>query len=167
LRSLITAAWLILLAFILVPPAVDYTTGVSYNRTGIIMELEAESDEIHIIGEEHQGNKMLMAFDTGNDYGVAVFSCVKEHYRYEEGLMSNNKDYIDVNLDVGWDIYQYRVSDSGIELMRIRENEGIWKTYADVACMLAAATLALCIFRGLRKRSKRKEKKRRRRKDKE
>lgn len=167
MRSLITAAWMILLALMLAPPTVDYFTGVSYDRTEIIMKLEAESKDLYVIDEEPQGNKLLIAFETGNDYGVAVFSCVKGHYRYEEGLMSNDRDYIDVNLDVGWDIYQYRVYENGIELMKIRENEGVWKKYADAACMLAAVTIALCIFRRLRKRSKRREKKRRRRKDKE
>jgi len=167
LRSLITAAWLILLAFIFVPAAVDYTTGVSYDRIDTVMKLEAESKNLQVIEAEQQGNKLLVAFETGNDFGVAVFSCVKEHYRYEEGLMSNNRDYIDVNLDVGWDIYQYRVSQDGIGLMKIREEEGVWKKYADTACMLAVVTLALCIFRRLRKKSRRREKKRRRRKDKE
>ena len=167
MRSLITAAWMILLAFMLVPAGIDYFTGVSYDRIDTVMKVEAESLDLHVIDEEAQGSRLLVAFETGNDYGVAVFSCVKEHYRYEEGLMSNDRDYIDVNLDVGWDIYQYRVSEDGIELMEIREDEGVWKKYADAACALGVLTIALCIFRCLRKRSRRREKKRRRRKDKE
>ena len=47
----------------------------------------------------------MYCFQTGSDFGAAVFSRMGERYCYQESTIGNGEKYIDVRLDTGWDVY--------------------------------------------------------------
>lgn len=156
MKTLTAALWLILAAAFLTPMITCYSSGIPESEIMETIRMEAESDRIEIFAQEERGNKVIYAFSTGADYGVAVFSHVADNYRYEEGILSNGQGTIDVNLDTGWDIYEYEVTGQGMEMRSIREGEGIYKSYATVAAILAAITAALSINGRAKRRRKKK-----------
>ena len=45
-----------------------------YDNVEDVIRAEAETDDIQITAEEEHGNKAMYCFNTGNDFGIAVFN---------------------------------------------------------------------------------------------
>ena len=137
MKNFIIVIWLVFAAFFLFPTAVTYISG----HPG-----------------EH-GIRSMYAFRAGDDFGVAVFSHFADNYDYEEGMMSNGEEHIDVNLDTGWDLYQYRVTADGAEQVGYERFGGIYRIYAVIAAVMLALSIAAGIYGAVMK--KRREEQRR------
>ena len=130
MKNFIIVIWLVFAAFFLFPTAVTYISGHPGSEVTAIIEKESEADDIQITAAEEHGIRSMYAFRAGDDFGVAVFSHFADNYDYEEGMMSNGEEHIDVNLDTGWDLYQYRVTADGAEQVGYERFGGIYRIYA-------------------------------------
>lgn len=158
MRSIIVALWLIFGAIILAPVVINYAAGDPYDEVLAVIETEAETEVIKITGEAAKGNRLLLTFTARDDFGVAIFSHYGDNYRYEEGTISNGMDYIDVNLDTGWNIYVYKVTASGLYAEGVRRGEGIYRTYTVTGVCLGMITVIAIIISRIKKRKTEKRK---------
>ena len=115
MRNLLIILWLILIGVIAVPVCLDYMNGTPKDDVLSVIQRETETDDIRVTLEEEIGNKAMYCFQTGSDFGAAVFSRMGERYCYQESTIGNGEKYIDVRLDTGWDVYQYYVTADGEE----------------------------------------------------
>lgn len=147
MKNVIIMMWLIFAAFVIFPIAADYISGDSESEVVSIIEKESEADDITITAAIEHGNKAMYVFKVGeSEFGVAIFSHFADNYGYEEGIMSNGDDHIDVNLDTGWDIYKYRVTaDEALETEYDRFG-GVYRMYAMIAAILAIVSVAGGIY---------------------
>lgn len=159
MKNFIIVIWLVFAAFFLFPTAVTYISGHPGSEVTVIIEKESEADDIQITAAEEHGIRSMYAFRAGDDFGVAVFSHFADNYNYEEGLMSNGEEHIDVNLDTGWDLYQYRVTADGAEQVGYERFGGIYRIYAVIAAVMLAFSIAAGIYGAVMK--KRREEQRR------
>lgn len=158
MKSVIVVLWLAFGVFLLTPIITTYVAGDSYDQVFSTIETEAETEVSRITGEVARGNRILLAFTAGDDFGVAIFSHYGDNYKYEEGTMSNGMGSIDVNLDTGWNIYGYKVTASGLYTADIRRGEGIYRTYAMTGGFLAVITgMAVALSRIKKRKSKEKQ----------
>ena len=91
MRNIIIVLWLILAGFFVSPAVSCFISGTSYDNVEDVIRAEAETDDIQITAEEEHGNKAMYCFNTGNDFGIAVFNHYADNYRYEDGVMANGE----------------------------------------------------------------------------
>ena len=163
MKSIVVALWLIFGGIVLAPVVINYVAGSPYDEVLPIIETEAETEVTQITGETAEGNRLLLALTARDDFGVAIFSHYGDNYKYEEGTISNGMDYIDINLDTGWNIYVYKVTAGGLETSDIRMGEGIYTTYVAIGVCLGVITASAIAFsRFKRRKSKMRQAKNRR-----
>lgn len=154
MKNVIIMMWLVFAAFVLFPIATDYISGASESEVVSIIEKESEADDIAVTATEEHGNKAMYVFTVGeSEFGVAIFTRFADNYEYEEGIMSNGDDHIDVNLDTRWDIYRYKVTADGAQEMEFDRFGGVYKTYAIIAVILAVVSIAGGVY-GVRAKRK-------------
>ena len=74
MRNLLIILWLILIGVIAVPVCLDYMNGTPKDDVLSVIQRETETDDIRVTLEEEIGNKAMYCFQTGSDFGAAVFS---------------------------------------------------------------------------------------------
>ena len=99
MRNLLIILWLILIGVIAVPVCLDYMNGTPKDDVLSVIQRETETDDIRVTLEEEIGNKAMYCFQTGSDFGAAVFSRMGERYCYQESTIGNGEKYIDVRLE--------------------------------------------------------------------
>lgn len=120
-----------------------------------VIQRETETDDIRVTLEEEIGNKAMYCFQTGSDFGAAVFSRMGERYCYQESTIGNGEKYIDVRLDTGWDVYQYYVTADGAQQKKIETYQGVYRIYLAAFLILLGASL-LYGLGNMRRRNKNK-----------
>ena len=153
MKNFIIFMWVIFAAFFLVPIASNYMSGSPESEIVSIIEKESEADDIKVTASEEHGNKSMYAFTAGEDFGVAIFSHFGDNYNYQEGTMSNDEDHIDVNLDTGWDVYEYKLTAEGAEQVAFHRFGGIYKVYAMIAAVMVIFSIVGGIY-GIRTKKK-------------
>ena len=146
MRNIIIVLWLILAGFFVSPAVSCFISGTSYDNVEDVIRAEAETDDIQITAEEEHGNKAMYCFNTGNDFGIAVFNHYADNYSSEEGVMANGEEYIGVRLDTGKDISRYNVTDNGAEFTGKDSFEGSYRTYGIIAAILAVFTIIAAVY---------------------
>ena len=155
MRNFLIILWLILIGVIAVPVGLDYMNGTAKDDVLAVIQRETETDDIRITLEEEIGNKAMYCFQTGDDFGAAVFSQIGERYCYQESTIGNGEKYIDVRLDTGWDVYQYYVTADGAQQQKIETYRGVYRIYLAAFLILLAASLLQGLW-SIRKRRKHK-----------
>lgn len=141
MRNLLIILWLILIGVIAVPVCLDYMNGTPKDDVLSVIQRETETDDIRVTLEEEIGNKAMYCFQTGSDFGAAVFSRMGERYCYQESTIGNGEKYIDVRLDTGWDVYQYYVTADGAQQKKIETYQGVYRIYLAAFLILLGASL--------------------------
>ena len=93
MRNFLIILWLILIGVIAVPVGLDYMNGTAKDDVLAVIQRETETDDIRITLEEEIGNKAMYCFQTGDDFGAAVFSRIGERYCYQESTIGNGEKY--------------------------------------------------------------------------
>lgn len=151
MRNIIIVLWVILVTFFAAPIVANFVSGVPAEEIPEVIQKEAETDQLEITGAEEEGNKAMYTFNAGKDFGVAVFVHYADNYSYDEGAMANGEKYIDVSLDTGWDVYQYKVTRGGPELVGVMAMSGSYRMYIILAAVLAVITIGGAIFSRIKK----------------
>ena len=147
MKNAIIMMWLIFAAFVIFPMATDYMSGEPESEVISIIEREAEAAAVTVTATEAHGNKVVYAFTVGEkDFGAAVFSRFGDNYHYDEGMMSNGEKHIDLNVDTGWDIYDYSVTAEGIQQTGYEKFGGVYRIYAIVAGIMVILSVAGGIY---------------------
>ena len=141
MRNLLIILWLILIGVIAVPVCLDYMNGTPKDDVLSVIQRETETDDI--------------CFQTGSDFGAAVFSRMGERYCYQESTIGNGEKYIDVRLDTGWDVYQYYVTADGAQQKKIETYQGVYRIYLAAFLILLGASLLYGLW-NMRRRNKNK-----------
>ena len=97
-RNLLIILWLILIGVIAVPVCLDYMNGTPKDDVLSVIQRETETDDIRVTLEEEIGNKAMYCFQTGSDFGAAVFSRMGERYCYQESTLETERN----TLTCGW-----------------------------------------------------------------
>lgn len=155
MRNLLIILWLILIGVIAVLVCLDYMNGTPKDDVLSVIQRETETDDIRVTLEEEIGNKAMYCFQTGSDFGAAVFSRMGERYCYQESTIGNGEKYIDVRLDTGWDVYQYYVTADGAQQKKIETYQGVYRIYLAAFLILLGASLLYGLW-NMRRRNKNK-----------
>ena len=155
MRSFIIVIWIVIAALFLYTPAEAYISGQPESEIAAVILKESEAEDIQITAAEEHGIRSVYAFRAGDDFGVAVFSHFAGRYDYEEGMMSNGDEHIDVNLDTGWDMYQYRVTADGIQQVGYQRFGGIYRMYAAAAAVMLFFSIAAGVYSSAAKKRRR------------
>lgn len=158
MRNVIIVLWVTLIGFFAVPIAVSYMAAVPQEEVEAVIQRESEADDIRVTSEEIHGNKAMYSFSTKKDFGVAVFDHFGGKYSYSEGTMGNGEKDVKVRLDTGWDVYKYRVTKEGTELVEIEKSAGNYKIYAVIGVALAAVTVISVFYGAVMRRKNRPDK---------
>lgn len=146
MKNFIIFMWVVFAAFFLFPVAAGYMSGSPESEIVSIIEKESEADDIKVTATEEHGNKSMYGFTAGKDFGVAVFTHFGDNYKYQEGTMSNDEEHIDVNLDTGWDVYEYKVTAEGAQQVAFHRFGGIYKVYVMIAAVMVIFSIAGGIY---------------------
>ena len=68
-------------------------------------------------------------------------------------LYIDDEDHIDVNLDTGWDVYEYKLTAEGAEQVAFHRFGGIYKVYAMIAAVMVIFSIVGGIY-GIRTKKK-------------
>lgn len=156
MKNFVIVIWLIFAAFFVFPIAANYLSGVEEGEVISEIQKESEADDIEVVDIQEHGNKAMYVFDTGDDFGTAVFFHIGEKYKYMEGTMSNGDTHIDIHLDTGWDAYEYRITEKGAQQTDFQKNSGVYRTYAIIAAVMVAVSIVAAMY-GARTKKKHEE----------
>ena len=130
MRNLLIILWLILIGVIAVPVCLDYMNGTPKDDVLSVIQRETETDDIRVTLEEEIGNKAMYCFQTGSDFGAAVFSRMGERYCYQESTI-------------------------GAQQKKIETYQGVYRIYLAAFLILLGASLLYGLW-NMRRRNKNK-----------